>query len=592
MNSVKKIFEPLDNGKNIIIHQGLDLRDFTPDDQNRILPLNEGIRIEATKRNMILLEYSISGGITFDTSGLTKEKREGIIMVLNQFKIINPNSSHDQNEFAAVMRGLLKLVEAKEYPTYRDGSKMVFMIIIEFAEHQCPSLQPGFLSNEQKISIELASKLSKSIGLRKSGCYVIFSEAREGSLDNILTNYIDVLRLPQPDAVEKRKFLSALKSRYPNVEMDSDLTDDAIINISSNTPNRGLEQIFLSSTLTKQKITSKQLSAKKQADIISLSEGTLEAVDFERVKGKKLEGINIERPLFILSKVTNDLKNGKRLALRNLILAGAPSTGKTDLVTFAALKSGIQAFNLNSPKSGIVGESERKAKLMLNLLKEQRGVGIIDELEMVLPMNRANGNNDSGVSQNLMGQLQSFLSDSSLAGKVTLFATSNKPGDISSAMLSRWIVVPVLQPLKCDYPAIVKSIILNIDSKVKLDDIENLKKISDKFFHSGASPRDIRESIAGAVAFLDGELSARHLDFAAKNLVVSSNRESYIHSDLTAIKFCRSYSYLPWWDIERNEPDPDYPYPEYIREIMDDDLRINQIKLYKILDELAPHSNV
>src|SRR5690606_11185407 len=119
----------------------------------------------------------------------------------------------------------------------------------------------------------------------------------------------------------------------------------------------------------------------------------------------------------------------------------------------------------------------------------------------------------------------------------------------------RWIVVPVLMPLKNDFPAIVKSIILSIDNSIKIADIENINQISEKFFQAGASPREIRDSIIGALAFLDGELSARHLDFAAKNLVVASNRESYIHSDLTAIKFCRNYSYLPWWDFENKKPD-------------------------------------
>lgn len=592
MNPVKQIFQPLDQGRNIIILQGRDLRDFTYNQDNRMLPLIEAVRVECNNRQMVLLEYSRSAGIIYDTSNLSREKRDDIDKVLRQYKIHNTNTDHDENEFASVMRGLMQLIESREYPKFSDGSKMTFMIIFEFAEHQCPSLQPGFLSNQQVISIELASRLSKSLGLRRSGCYIIFSEAREGTLDNILSNYIQVLRLSQPDKEEKSGFLKALKTRYSNVELEEDLTDEAIINISSNTPNRSIESIFLSSTLTKEKITAKQLSSKKQEDIVSLSEGTLEAIDFERVRGKELVGLNMNRPMEILSKVTKDLKNGNSLTLRNLILAGAPSTGKTDLVTLAALSSGIQAFNLNSPKSGIVGESERKTKLMLNLLKEQKGVGIIDELEMVLPMNRANGSNDSGVTQNLMGQLQNFLSDSSLAGKVSLLATSNKPGDISSAMLSRWVIVPVLMPLKEDYPLILRSIIMSIDKTTKIVDLENLKAVSNKFYYSGASPREIRESIIGSLALLEGNLSQKHLDFASQNLIASSNRESYIHSDLTAIKFCKNYAYLPWWNIQDNRPEENYPYPDYIRDILDNELMIDQNKLNQMIKELAPYSNV
>lgn len=596
MDAVQRIFHPLDNGNHIVIHRGRDLRDFTCDEKGRILPLFEAIRREAMKRGMVLIEYSKSGGVLYDAASLNKSEAQDVDNVLSQYGIANKYNNkaacaNDEDEFVTVMRGLLQLVQASSYPKFRDGKPMAFMVVIEFAEHQCPSLQPGFLSQEQMISIELASKLSKSLGLRKSGCYLLFSEAREGTLDDILTKHINVLRLPQPDAAEKERFLSALKDRYPVARQEEGLDEEAIINISSNSPNRGLEQIYLSSSRTGEPITAKRLSEKKQEDIINLSEGTLESVGFERIKGQKLAGRNIERPLQIISKATNALKIGEKSAFRNLILAGAPSTGKTHLATYAAYNSGIQAFTLNSPKSGIVGESERKTRLMLSLLKEQKGVGIIDELEMILPMNRSTSNHDSGVTQNLMGQLQSFLSDSSLAGKVSLIATSNKPGDISAAMLSRWIVVPVLMPLQSDYPFIVESIVRSIDNAIHLESSE-LKEISDRFYYAGATPREIREGIVGSLAFINGYLSIQHLDYASKDIVPSANRASYLHSDLTAIKFCRSNSFFPWWDLENNKPASDYPYPQYILDVMDKDSFIDPKKLDDKIAELAPYSNV
>ncbi|NPA44907.1 MAG: AAA family ATPase, partial [Chlorobi bacterium] len=459
MNAIQTLFNPLDEGKHIIIQTGRDLRDFTIDEKGRITPLIEVVRKEALKRGLILIEYSRSSGITFDASSLTKTEAQDVNNVLKSMGITKSTNESPDSEFVQVMRGLLRLVQAANYPTFRDGRQISFMILIEFAEHNAPDIQPGFLSPEQMVSIELASKLSKSLGLRRSGSYVVFSEAREGKLNDLLVKQIDVLRIQQPDSDEKKLFLKALKNRYPNAKIEGGLTDDIIINITSNTPNRGMEQIFLSSTKTGNTITSTQFYKKKQEDIISISEKTLEAVDTGRISNQKLAGRNIERPLYILSKAANSLRNGKSGTIRNIILAGAPATGKTHLVTQAAAMAKIQAFMINSPKGSLVGESERKTKLMLATLKEQRGIGIIDELEMVLPMNR-NGsqNNDSGVTQNLMGQLQTFLSDSSLEGKVSLFATSNKPGNISAAMLSRWNVVPVLMPLKEDYPLIVESI--------------------------------------------------------------------------------------------------------------------------------------
>jgi hypothetical protein len=596
--AAQQIFEPLDEGKHIIIHRGRDLQDLTIDEEGRILPLIEAIRSNALSRGLVLMEYSKSSGVTYDKNSLTTAESQDVDKVLTTLGISKPGGTcngKEEQEFVLVMRGLLNLVQSSNYPKFRDGRDMAFMIIIHFAEHNTPAMQPGFHNDQQMISIELASILSKSLGLRKSGSYVVFSEAREGALDDILNKDIDVLRLPQPQTNEKVLFLTALKKRYPDIKVEDKLDENAIVNITSNSPNRGLEQIFLTSSKTGNEVSAKALSLKKQQDIIRISEGTLEAVDTERIKNRKLVGRNISRPMEILQITTAALRIGSKTTIRNCILAGAPATGKTDLATMAAHQASIQAFTLNSPKSSLVGESERKTKLMLSILKEQKGIGIIDELELVLPMNRGSQSNDSGVTSNLMGQLQQFLSDSSLAGKVSLIATSNKPGNISAAMLSRWVVVPVLMPLLEDIPEILLSLIQSLGFEQNSDNNiseSDMNIIAQRFYYAGASPRDIRESLVGAMAFLSGEINKTHLEFASLNVVPSANRESYIHSDLVALLHTKSNAYLPWWDIKSNKPFEDYPFPDYISDVLDKDKIIDQQKLRQRIAELEPFSNV
>ncbi|MFN8429795.1 MAG: ATP-binding protein [Spirosomataceae bacterium] len=596
---IQELFQPLEEGKHILIHRGRDLRDLTVDEEGRILPLLEFIRAEALKRGLVLIEYAKSSGVTYDSSSLSKTESQDIDSVLTAMGITKPKagcSTKDEQEFIQVIRGLLNLVQSSQYPKFRDGKSMAFMLIIHFAEHNTPQMQAGFHNDQQMVSIELASILSKSLGLRKSGSYVIFSETREGSLDDILNKDIDVLRLTQPSNTEKSKFLQVLKVRYPDVKIDESLTEDAILNISSNSPNRGLEQIYLSASKTSEPISAQVISGKKQQDITRMSENTLDSVDTERIKGRKLVGRNIERPMQILQIITNALREGKATTIRNCILAGAPSTGKTDLATMAAQMAGIQAFTLNSPKSSLVGESERKTKLMLSILKEQKGMGIIDELELVLPMNRGSQGNDSGVTSNLMGQLQQFLSDSSLAGKVSLIATSNKPGNISAAMLSRWVVVPVLMPVLEDMPDIISSIMESLGfektSQEELAYQEVINTSAEKFYYAGASPRDIRESLVSAMAFIPGDFNLKHLDFASHTIVPSANRESYIHSDLVALLHTKSNAFLPWWDIDSNKPLLEYPYPNYILDVLDKDKLIDQNRLRNKIAELEPYSNV
>ncbi|GAB1472711.1 hypothetical protein MASR2M69_01520 [Bacteroidota bacterium] len=51
-------------------------------------------------------------------------------------------------------------------------------------------------------------------------------------------------------------------------------------------------------------------------------------------------------------------------------------------------------------------------------------------------------------------------------------------------------------------------------------------------------------------------------------------------------------AFLPWWDDEKNLPDPEFPFPGYIKEILTEDLSIDHQKLSKRIAELEPYANV
>ena len=590
----ERFFRPLDEGFPFVLHRGRSLRDLTVDSQSRRMrPYIEVVRQEAVNRNMLLLEYARSTGLVYNGNHMSKSEKGEVSKLLNKAGIesVDLSADPDPAEFVRMLRGIFKLVRSKELPIVK-GKPVHFLILFHYSEHSIPETgQPGYLSPEQMIALELADSLANSLALRKSGHYIVFSEARSGGLDALLAKQLRLLELSQPDAKEKLLFLNALRARYP--ETQCELSDDAILNITANSPNSSIEELFMSAARTKRQLTAKVLAERKRTDISRLSEGTLEAVDTERIKGRKLVGRNVARPMEILTNAVDALQRGSNSAPRNLILCGAPSTGKTDMAIMAAAQGGIRAFSLNSPKSSYVGESERKTKLMLHTLRQQRGMGIIDELEMVLPMDRGNGqNNDSGVTNNLMGQLQQFLSDGSLAGKVALIATSNKPDSISGAMLSRWVVVPVLMPLRQDYALILESIVSSMTYNPPVIAPSQLATLGDLFYQDGTTPRELRESIAVAMNFIPGELSIDHVIFAAKNVIASGNRATYIHSDLTALQFTRSNALLPWWSVEDNRAQADYPFPDYIEAVLTNEKTIDVERLQNEIAKLAPYANV
>ena len=596
--SINQILRPYEKGKSCIVLQGRSLYDLELNSTGKLQPLIEILRSQAlASHHLVMVQYSRSSGITYDLSDLKSSEQSEVTSVLNNLGIKNKSGQRQQggeeDEFVSVLRSLLKLGMQTNEPRIQDGTPLRFLILIEFPEHLLPHLNNGTHTVEQVISIELALRLSYSLGYRKSQNYTVLSESRAGLMDSLIYQNIETVTLSQPTTEEKLPFLEALMQRYNNAVFSEGLSKEIIANLSSGTPNRSLESILRSSERTGEKYSETDLTEKKQADIISLSEGTLEMIDNSRVKSTRLAGVTIQKPLKILMRIVQGLKNGEKNIPRNICLCGAPSTGKTLLALLAAASTGVPAFNLVSPKSQWVGETERRTKIMLNLLKQLGGIGIIDELELQFPMDRSQSSNDSGVTQNLIGQLQSFLADTSMAGKTLLLGTSNRPNAISEAMRQRWIILPVLMPLAQDYPEIIASIALELNP---LFDIHfSDPKIADsakRFFESGAAPREIREALISSQAVLNGALGVEHIEFASYDIIPGGSEVAGIFSDYVALNYCRNNSFLPWWDAKRNAPDPEYPYPDYIKAVLTDDNFVDHTKLQQQIRELHPHANV
>ena len=141
MKPTELIFRPYDEGDRFVVLRGRNVFDLTMNADGKITPIIEEERTEALKRGLILLEYSRSEGLSYDTSGLTRNEAQDVDNVLRKFNIQNSgkgNSCPTDDEFSTIMRGLLKLVQANNYPKFRDGKTMAFMIKILFSEKNCP----------------------------------------------------------------------------------------------------------------------------------------------------------------------------------------------------------------------------------------------------------------------------------------------------------------------------------------------------------------------------------------------------------------------------------------------------------------------
>jgi hypothetical protein len=255
----------------------------------------------------------------------------------------------------------------------------------------------------------------------------------------------------------------------------------------------------------------------------------------------------------------------------------------------AAVKSAVSAFEMHSPKSGIVGETERKSHLQLSLLKEwSPSVGIVDEITELIPTERSEMDNDAGASRAVHGTWLSSLSDESRRGKTMIVGTTNCPWRFSQAFFTRFLFLPVLYPLPEDFPEIVSAIAGRITGVVPFEPREPvIQEAAKVFYQKGATPRQIYETFSNA-ARRKGELNPELILWAAKDLTVSTSLVSTLYTDFWALKACSQRSFLPW------SLDPkSYPYPEHLKGVVDQESGdIITTELNKRIDEYKPFANV
>jgi hypothetical protein len=592
---ISSILSAYDEGHAAVLLTGRSVYELVLDIDGRIRPLVEELRRSCRTRGMHLIRYSMADGLDWDAARLDDDRdRRTIEQALRTHNLleITPQQNEitpQQNEVVRVLRGISSMSRT---PTsglkFADGKDLTFCFLLEFGEHLAPNPVGGSGQTEaQTVAIELAHITAQSLSLRASRNLIII-HAREGMVDPLVCSALKHIRLPQPDESEKQGFVAAACKLYSKAALADGLTQEGLVNLSVHTPNRSTEALLRGSHLTGRPLSAAEVAAQKHNDVEQMSEGTLRVLDTARIADVELVGINIETPRKVMQEFGAALLRRDSAMPTNILLVGPPGTGKTDLALLTAGAAKAPAFEMLSPKGGIVGETERKARLQQLALKEWGGVAFVDEITEAFPMQRVEFDGDNGASRAVTAALLTSLSDESRRGKSLLIATTNAPWRICEAMRSRFTVLPVLHPSRTDYPQIVCAIAHRVSAKSEIDIKEKqIIEAAELFYDKGANPREIRGALSRA-SVKDRRLTPDTVLFAAEDLCCTADLNSVFYSELWAIRACSSRSFLPWTACPNS-----FPYPSHLRDIVDPATgRINYETLNKRIKELQPYANV
>jgi len=588
MNTVKNIFKPYESdGRSSMILTGRSIYDFECREDGSICTLVQLMAEYAKRMHMVMVRYSLASGIVVPYNMYEKADGETIKKILSANGISNTKCAtgncNASQELVDILRGISRLASAPTANNWQDGETMKFLFVFEFTS----DIMPNATTVNQLVARELIYNLVCSRPFLDNGNMFILSDVTEGKIDSQVQGLIYHLFLPYPNFEEKLEFVKGLHRQYPNAQYSPELDDQQIANLSSSTPNRGLDLVFRASHISGCPIEVKGLIEQKSKDVQTISEETISMLDTTRIKDVALKGENVRVPMEFLRKQANGLRSRDKSIPTNILLLGAPGTGKTDMAILTAHWAAVPIYQLNSPKAGIVGETERRATLQTRIFASTTpSLGFIDEITEAMPMQRTH-NLDSGASDSVMQALLNTLSDNSREGQSMLIATTNCGYKMGAAMRDRFVVVPVIMPAIEDFPEIICSIAKQI-SGVSINPQDNyIQQAAKEFYDKHIMPRRIRAALK-LVCQQDGLTPKAILDAANDaNPLDEASWLAAVYADLSAISLTVSKRLLPWYGREDS-----YPFPDYIKEILDENMEVDPVKLNQELNRLQPYVNV
>lgn len=588
MNTVKNIFKPYESdGRSSMILTGRSIYDFECREDGSICTLVQLMAEYAKRMHMVMVRYSLASGIVVPYNMYEKADGETIKKILSANGISNTKCAtgncNASQELVDILRGISRLASAPTANNWQDGETMKFLFVFEFTS----DIMPNATTVNQLVARELIYNLVCSRLFLDNGNMFILSDVTEGKIDSQVQGLIYHLFLPYPNFEEKLEFVKGLHRQYPNAQYSPELDDQQIANLSSSTPNRGLDLVFRASHISGCPIEVKGLIEQKSKDVQTISEETISMLDTTRIKDVALKGENVRVPMEFLRKQANGLRSRDKSIPTNILLLGAPGTGKTDMAILTAHWAAVPIYQLNSPKAGIVGETERRATLQTRIFASTTpSLGFIDEITEAMPMQRTH-NLDSGASDSVMQALLNTLSDNSREGQSMLIATTNCGYKMGAAMRDRFVVVPVIMPAIEDFPEIICSIAKQI-SGVSINPQDNyIQQAAKEFYDKHIMPRRIRAALK-LVCQQDGLTPKAILDAANDaNPLDEASWLAAVYADLSAISLTVSKRLLPWYGREDS-----YPFPDYIKQILDENMEVDPVKLNNELNRLQPYVNV
>jgi transitional endoplasmic reticulum ATPase len=250
---------------------------------------------------------------------------------------------------------------------------------------------------------------------------------------------IRIVHVGPPDQTELTIFArrAAHATSGPPLHLEPSLSEEETGRRARGLLNLHLQEMRLASSPSSP-VTAERIAVIKASAIRDTSGGTLELMPSRASFAADVAGLPAAR------LALEDAQRAGRTTLQ-ILLSGPPGTGKTLAATAIAEALNVPAVRYGEILNEYVGVAERNMARANQVLRAMAPLVLfIDEADQVGLGARGATAHANEVHQHLRAALFEFLGDTGDQTGITVVATTNVPGRLDDAALSRFKVLPVL----------------------------------------------------------------------------------------------------------------------------------------------------
>ena len=344
--------------------------------------------------------------------------------------------SPESNPFAAPGNGLLDWF-ARLHTYFRNPDAVPLTLVLEDADLLFDG--DGPLVEPERILISYIRSWANTPLVAGSGLHRVFlvTPFEQGIRSALRQGRVASVKIPLPDEESRKGFIdlvldnAAEDPERSDLQLEEGLTRTQLAHITGALNLVHVEDVIYRAELEGGVITRGIAQARKDALVSQAYAGIIE-IQYPEMGFDDIVGFEALKA-YMTGYVYRKLITADRRCPKGCILSGPPGVGKS---VFAmglahALKLPLVVVRTDRIKNKFVGESNKNmARLCEGIVTLAPAIVLIDEIDKVMP----SGDDSTGVSQEILGQLQTFRAEIP-RGKAFFIGTTNYPGIIPRALL-------------------------------------------------------------------------------------------------------------------------------------------------------------